>query len=603
MVFAAIVLLWNEPVINTQYLTAWVAAESALALVAFASFWSVQVGKIERFVFFSRIESLGTAINFAALPWLGSEAASSTPSKHVLLIGLIAVTSISAANSSHITRRRPFFWRLIVIVGLSFTVAFVLAGEALFAVFSVMWCGAIAALTRVGYHGMLELLELRRASERSARHDDLTGLLSRSAFFESLRTATDLKIATGPEQVVLTLFDLDGFKAINDSFGHAVGDDVLQTVANRLTVFLPEGASIGRLGGDEFAAVFASEHHELRARVDQALSALAEPIRVQGRELYIAGSAGWTIVDPAVSAAELMAQADAAMYQSKNSRTAESTGFDNNLRDQLDRSLDLRQRFRSALKRNEIDFSVQPLVRLTDRLPVAVELLARWPQSDNSFVGPEEFTRVADETGLAVDLDRRALERAAALLATWQHDDFLQSVVVKVNISPVHLHNDKLLQSVQEIVPRELWERLGLEFVESQLITAATRNRRQLQTLLDMGVTLSIDDFGVGYSSLTYLRSLPVSELKIDRSFVTDIDSDPINQGLMRAIVDIASTLGLPTVAEGIETEAEFAAAARLGISTCQGYLVGRPAPMADATDQVLQLRQDSVDAHGTAHA
>jgi len=570
-------------------------AEGFLSLVAFASFWCVQIDRIDRFVFVSQIESLGAALTFAALPWLGPDVAGSTPSKHILMIAVIAVTSISAANSAHITRRRPFFWRLIVIVASSYCLAFFRAGEVTFALLTLMWCIAISALTRVGYEGVRELLELRQASERSARTDDLTGLLSRTAFFSSLQTTAQDRIETDAEQPTLVLIDLDGFKAINDSFGHGAGDDVLQVAAARLVSYLPEGAMIGRLGGDEFAAVFVGQEPSIRATVDQALGALTEPIHVDGRELYIAASAGWTAVNAEFSSAELMAQADAAMYHSKNSLTDVSTGFNNRLRDKLDRSNDLRQRFRSALKKNEIEFWTQPLVRLSDRLPVAVELLARWPQSNGAFVAPAEFTRVADQTGLAVDLDCQALTAAARILQSWHEDPLLQTIVVKVNISPVHLHNGKLIQSVQELVPRHLWSRLGLEFVESQLITAAARNRHQLQTLMDMEITLSIDDFGVGYSSLTYLRSLPISELKIDRSFVTAVDSDPINRGLIRAIVDIASTLGLPTVAEGIETEAEFEAAARLGMSICQGFLIGRPCPSAEAGAKLRELEQQAL--------
>jgi len=396
---------------------------------------------------------------------------------------------------------------------------------------------------------------------------------------------------------VLALFDLNDFKAINDGFGHSVGDKALQVVAKRLPNHLPGGAKISRVGGDEFAAVFSCERAAAGSIVDGALGALAEPIQVDNLELFIAASSGWTVLDPTVSSAESMAQADAAMYHSKRSRITESTGFDSELRDELDRSLLLRQQFRSALMKSEIKFHSQPLVRFSDRCPVAVELLARWTQHDDSTVPPDEFVRIADETGLAIELDRHALNAAAGLLDSWQSDQFLQTLVVKVNISPVHLRNDQLVESVRDLVPSSHWDRLGLEFVETQLISAADRNRHQLETLMNMGVTVSIDDFGVGYSSLTYLRSLPVSELKIDRSFVTALDSDPVNQGLMQAIVDMASTLGLPTVAEGVETEEEFQAARRLGLSSCQGYLTGRPGTLADVPLVLQELHRKSLDA------
>lgn len=593
VVFAAPMLLWNTTVVDLRLLSAWTTAEAFIGLSSLAASWSIQNHRLQWFRRLSAIESLGTALTFSALAWLGDDIASSTPSKYVLIIALIAVTSISASNSSHITRRRPVFGKLIVMVATSYTVAFVVHSEILFASFTLLWSIAITLLTRVGYHGMLELLELRKASELTARHDDLTGLLSRTAFFETLRgTAARQPDCTSTAEPVLVLFDLDGFKAINDSFGHASGDGVLRTVAERLTTFLPEQATLGRLGGDEFAAVFWSDEKILPSVIDSALEALSEPVRLDGRELYVAASAGWTVIRIGSASADLMAEADAAMYQSKNSETAISTGFNSTLRDELDRSLDLRQRFRTALKRNEIEFWAQPLVRMSDRAPVAVELLARWRQQDDTMIDPEEFTRVADETGLAVQLDRQALATAETLLDKWHADPILGSLLVKANISPVHLHNDGLLTSVQELISVALRDRLGVEFVESRLIQTAERNHHQLRELREMGVTVSVDDFGVGYSSLTYLRELPVSEIKIDRSFVTDLDTDVINQGLVRAIVDIASTLGLPTVAEGIETSAEFAAAAGLGVSLGQGFYMGRPCPL-DQIDQVLRALHD----------
>lgn len=587
-------LLWNSWIVDRTNLLVWTAAEATMAAMSFGAFASVRRRRTWLFTRLSCAEYAGTAVTFSALPWLGRDIASSSPSKYVLLIALIAVTSIAATNSSHITRRRPFFAWMIAAVSVSYSAAFMLAGQPLFAVGSVLWCLAIAALTRVGYDAMLELLELRKDSERTARHDDLTGLLSRAAFFDHLERAgleQDAPASDGePSHAVLVLFDLDGFKAINDSFGHGAGDAVLETVGKRLRLFLPPDAAIARLGGDEFAAVFSTTHADMVTRIDAVLSAIAEPICNDDRELYVSASAGWTLVGVRESTVDLLAQADAAMYQSKNSETATSSAFDRELRDELDRSLEMRQRFRTALKRHEIVFWAQPLTRLSDHAPVAVELLARWPQQDASVIGPTEFTRIADETGLAVELDRQALGAAASLLRAWAQDPILGKVIVKANMSPVHLHNGRLMNSVHELIPAGLRPRLGLEFVESRLIAAAERNHVQLRDLREMGITVSIDDFGVGYSSLTYLRSLPVSEIKIDRSFVTGVDTDRINRGLVRAIVDLASTLGLPTVAEGIETAGECKAVAELGVSLGQGFFLGRPCPVSDVADQLRRL-------------
>lgn len=579
--FAVPTLLRDSAVVDRTSMLLWAAAEGILSLIAFSSYFWIRRRNVERFVLFSRAEGLGAALTFSAFAWLGPLIASATPSKYILMIALVAVTSISAANSSHITRRRPFFNKLVVIVGASYSLAYLLSGELTFAALTVTWCAAIAVLTRVGYHGMVELLELRQASEKTARHDDLTGLLSRSAFLEIL-DRSPRKRSVEDEQPILVLFDLDGFKAINDSYGHPAGDAVLQAVSKRLALFLPEGASVSRLGGDEFAAIMDGSPDQLEAILDAALAALSDPIRVDGRELYVAASAGWTRLDPNEESATLMAQADAAMYRSKNSPSQTSTGFNAEMRVELERGLDLRQRFREALKREEIEFWAQPIARMVDGAPVSVELLARWPQPDGSYISPEEFSRVADETGLASELDRHALRAADRLLLNWLAHPVLGSLMVKANISPVHLEKNALIASVRDIVREPLRMRLGLEFVESQLISAAERNHEQMRALMDMGIALSVDDFGVGYSSLAYLRTLPISEIKIDRSFVTDVDSDAINQGMIRAIVDIATTLGLPTVAEGIETPDEFAEIARLGVIAGQGYLIGQPARVSE---------------------
>ena len=491
VVSAGWLLLWNSPVVDHRSLIIWTAAEAALGMTSLAASWTVHTRFVSRFDALSRIESAGTAVTFGALAWLGPDITTATPSKHVLMIALIAVTSISAANSSHITRRRPFFGKLNVILAVSYSSAYMVNGEYFFATLTVLWCTAIALLTRVGYQGMVELRELREASERTARHDDLTGLLSRSAFFETLNaSATERPTAVDESETlrpVLVLFDLDGFKAINDSFGHAAGDSVLLTVAKRLTLFLPDDAAIGRLGGDEFAAVFASTLSNLKPTIEVALGAVGEPVRIDDRELYVAASAGWTLVQPGDQSPDLMAQADAAMYQSKKSETETSTGFDAELRAALDRSLEMRQRFRTALKRSEIEFWAQPLVRTSDRAPVAVELLARWPQDDDTVIEPQEFTRVADETGMAVELDRQALVAARSLLSAWADDAVLGSLIVKANISPVHLHNGELIQSVRDLIPVAMRDRLGLEFVESRLISAADRNHAQLRDLRAWG--------------------------------------------------------------------------------------------------------------------
>jgi len=591
VVALAPLLLWETRPLLRSVLLAWVGFQLLLALFSFLGVVCQRRGQLDRFRQMSNLERIGALISFLSLPWLGTGMAAATPGKYITMMTFLAITAIAGSNSSHITRWRPAFDRNLVIVGVSYGGAFAVQGEWVLVLLVAVWSVTVAALTRLAYQGTVEILAMREASEQSARHDDLTGLLSRSAFLE------DLAVADGQSQA-LVLFDLDGFKAINDAFGHPAGDAVLRAVADRLTSNLPEGSSIARIGGDEFAARLDGSNGGISGDVERALSAVADPIVFDGREIYVAASAGWTSMPTNGTPAELMAQADAAMYESKKSETSWSTSFDTGLRQELDRSLEMRQRFRAGLRQQEIEFWAQPLVRTSDGRPVAIEVLARWRQSDGTYVSPGEFTRVADQTGLAVELDRQALAAAEKTLAAWHGHPVLDAITVKINISPVHLHNQGLIQSVQQLVPQRYRNRLGLEFVESRLIAAAERNHDQMRKLLDMGITLSIDDFGVGYSSLAYLRTLPVSELKIDRSFITNVDTDRVNQGLVRAIVDIASALDLPTVAEGIENDAELAEVARLGVTVGQGYHMGHPVPLDDAGALIKKMHASVADLH-----
>ena len=582
------VLLWDADVVRRANLVAFTCVELLLAVLAVVAYLAGRAQRLVAFRRLNRIESTGAAINFGALAWLGPDVATASPSKYLLTITLVALTSIAASNSSLLIRRRSAFLWSLGIIGTSHFVAYVVKGEAIFASFTALWCVGLAYFSRVGYDAMRQLSELQQQSAQSARHDDLTGLLNRSAFITRLEergreTTSD----------VLVLLDLDGFKAINDGYGHASGDAVLCAVAARLERTLPYGTDLGRLGGDEFAALVPLESIDLRVTLERVVEEVGQAVHVDDRDLYVAGSIGWTHLDPELDAPELMAQADAAMYRSKNSSTIHATGFNAQMQIDLERSLELRQRFRNAVKEERIEFLAQPVVRASDHTPIGVELLARWPAADGADISADEFTRLADETGLAVELDRLALTEARRLLEAWRHDPHLERIVVKVNVSPIHLHNLALARSIRDLIPDGDRDRLGLEFVETKLMSSNARTHALLRELKSMGVTISIDDFGTGYSSLAYLRTLPVSEIKIDRSFVTGLDGDRVNAGLVRAIVDLASTLGMTTIAEGVESDAELQALKRLGGGAIQGFLTGKPIPL-DSIGEDLRARREA---------
>lgn len=594
-------LLWDTEVVRRPNLIAFACVELLLAVLALLAYLAGRNNRPAMFKRLSRVESIGAALNFGSLAWLGPDVASSSPSKYLLTITLVSLTSIAASNSSLLIRRRSQFLTTLAIIGTSHFIAYVVKGEVIFASFTALWCLALSHFSRVGFDAMRQLSDLQQRSELSARHDDLTGLLNRSAFIEALEERG--RAISGSD--VLMLLDLDGFKAINDGYGHASGDAVLRAVAERLERALPPGTDLGRLGGDEFAALVPLGAIDLRVTLERVLDEVGLAVHVDDRDLYVAGSIGWTQLKPGIDAPELMAEADAAMYRSKASSTINSTGFNSQMRADQERSLELRQRFRNAVKERRIDFLAQPVVRATDQTPIGIELLARWSGDDHADISPEEFTRLADETGLAVELDRLALTEARRLLETWRHDPYLESIVVKVNVSPIHLQNLALARSIRDLIPDGDRDRLGLEFVETKLMATNARTHALLRELKSMGVTISIDDFGTGYSSLAYLRTLPVSEIKIDRSFVTGLDTDKVNAGLVKAVVDLASTLGMETIAEGVESHEELLALQHLGIGAIQGFLTGKPIPLdevgeslrarREAARQVAQIREAQV--------
>ncbi|MEM7093033.1 MAG: GGDEF and EAL domain-containing protein [Actinomycetota bacterium] len=580
--------LSESEVIRSGNLVVFVLAEAVLAVLA-ASTFVISAARPSWLRPLVRIEGIGTAINFGALAWLGPDVASSTPSKFLLLVALVAITGIGASFSSILHGRRTAFVRSMVIIGTAHVTAYLVSGELILAAFATAWCVSVYLFSGVGLKAMEELLELRRQSEEAARYDHLTQALNRPAFMDALERS-----AASGDPAVLLLLDLDGFKAVNDSYGHATGDAVLRAVAERLRRRLPPASSIGRLGGDELSAIIPTEDIEVAAQLDRVAAHVAEAITAEGRSVYVAGSIGWTYVRGGVSARDLIAEADAAMYESKNSTTTSISGFTPALRDQLELSLELRQRFRAAVRGQGISFEAQPVVSTEFRRPVAVELLARWPDESGDGIAPDAFNQLANETGLALELDCQALRAGARLLRGWRDDPDLSSLVVKVNISPSHLEHRTLVHSIVTIVDEADRHRLGVEFIETELLAASSMTKDLLLDLSNMGVTVSIDDFGTGYSSLAYLRSVPVSEIKIDRTFVRAVDRDPVNRGLVQAVVDVARTLGLSTIAEGVERPEEFDEVARLGVSAVQGYLTGRPAAVDEISAKLRAAMSDA---------
>ncbi|MEV0318018.1 putative bifunctional diguanylate cyclase/phosphodiesterase [Streptomyces sp. NPDC050658] len=444
------------------------------------------------------------------------------------------------------------------------------------------------------------LLNLRLRYE--ATHDALTGLPNRTLFFERLEKA----LAAGEgARFGLCYLDLDGFKTVNDSLGHAAGDRLLVEVADRLQACATApGEMVARLGGDEFVALTTGRDTE--AEVDELagriMHALSTPIRVEGRELTVRGSIG-IVEGPAGErgAAEVLRSADITMYRAK------SAG--GNRFELADPEADARAITRHglttalpvALERGEFFIEYQPLVHLGDGSVRGAEALVRWLHPQHGIIGPDRFIPLAEHTGLIVPLGRWVLEESVRQARTWEARTSEGAAAgplrVNVNLSPMQLTHPGLVSDTVEILERAGLEpgALCLEVTESALIGADDDLLKPLRRLAEMGVDIALDDFGTGYSNLANLRRLPVSILKLDRSFTQGMQhfpADPVDLKIVEGIVALAHSLDLAVTVEGVETGAQADQLRELGCDTAQGWYYARPGPpdrlhelaLADAT-------------------
>ena len=424
-------------------------------------------------------------------------------------------------------------------------------------------------------------------AQRLALTDDLTGLPNRRALYDRVDRAMDDR-ESGPVVVGLVLLDLDRFKEVNDSFGHQAGDRLLQLVTERLATALEAFGSpclLSRLGGDEFAVLVptATVPEEVTAVAEHLRDALHDPIKLEGlATLHVRASTGVAVAPlHAENRTDLMRCADMAMYAAKGMGSAGVRLYHPDLAVDHRDSLTLAEDLRAAIDNNELTLDYQPQVDLRGGVH-GFEALARWNRANWGPVAPDAFLRVAEDHHLMPALTRSVLNMAVRDCAAWRRRGF--DVTVSVNLSASDLHNPGLPALVGETLDEHDMpaDSLILEITETNVMTDPARAEFTLVLLHELGVLLSVDDYGTGHCSLSYLRHLPVQELKLDRSFVRDVASEPYDEAIMRSSVDLAHSLGMRIVAEGVED----ADAARLledaGCDLAQGWYLGLPMPLAD---------------------
>jgi len=431
---------------------------------------------------------------------------------------------------------------------------------------------------------------MRRSTDRRlgylAQYDQLTGLINRSLFQDRLSSAIARARREGGLVTVMFL-DIDGFKDVNDRFGHAVGDELLRQVASRLVACLRETDTVARLGGDEFTVIL-----EAGKRVEDAglvatkiLKTIGSPYQVGSRELVATASIGISVYPlDGETYADLVKGADTAMYQSKAAGRNTYQYFTRALRDRTSDRLELMEDLRVAIARgDQLLLEYQPKVDVSRGVVVGLEALIRWEHPERGRLMPASFVPLAEESDLIVPMSEWLIDEACLDMRSWI-DKGMRPMRVAVNSSERLFRDANLVEMIAvalaaaDLDPRHL----EIEVTERTLTQQDERAGRAIERLTDMGVKVSIDDFGSGYSSLRQLQSLPIGALKIDDSFVRDSHRKPESVAIADAVISIARCFDLEVIAEGVETQEELSTMRSLGCNRVQGYLIARPLPAKD---------------------
>ncbi len=432
--------------------------------------------------------------------------------------------------------------------------------------------------------------ELRVAlarTQQEALHDGLTGLPNRQLLMDRLDHAIAQTRRSGLISAVLFM-DIDRLKAVNDSYGHAVGDQLLVAVAGRLQTLVRPGDTLARLSGDEFVVVCENLENleQAVAIADRLLSALGRPYALGGVQVQVSASIGLSYAGPGIyNAKELLHRADTAMYQAKRSGGGRQQLFDAEQQQVTNSANSLEKELAAAHTRGEIHNEYQPIVRTADNRIIGFEALLRWTHPERGEITPTELIPLAERSDLIETIGGWALNRALTDRSRWQQHRTTDDLAIWVNVSAHQIMSDTFLPLVENEIgirggPPEL---LTLEITETVFLQDGDRAVSALTALRNLGVHLALDDFGTGYCSMNYLKKFPVDVVKIDQSFIADLGINRINESIVEAVVQLAHKLGLTVVAEGVETAAQQAAVVELGCDQSQGFYYARPMPADEA--------------------
>lgn len=432
---------------------------------------------------------------------------------------------------------------------------------------------------------ILEDVTDRRASEAKinflAHHDPLTGLANRTRFQESIEVEPET--APGGNSFALALFDLDGFKEINDAFGHAAGDEVLRTIGNRISAQVQSCDLVARLGGDEFAVIFRSapDEAQLDPIMDKIIQHIRLPIEFDTHKLVVEASAGIAFAKEAQSDRQLLLRhADLALYEAKSQGKGVYCAYLPEIMERRMSRKALEFDLHAAIAENQFEIHYQPIVDLGSGVIVSMEALIRWRHPERGMISPLDFIPIAEESGLIIPIGEIVLEQACKAAAKWP-----PLVRVSVNLSPIQFRDRNLSLKIAKVLmdTNLIPSRLELEITEAALLDDSFDNIQLLTSLRATGIRIVMDDFGTGYSSLNYLRNFPFDKIKIDRSYVRDLD-DGANHSrtILSAVLAMAHGLDLSTTAEGVETQEQMDILRNAGCTEMQGFFFSRPVPQGE---------------------
>lgn len=439
------------------------------------------------------------------------------------------------------------------------------------------------------YEGTVEDITERKCHEQEleyqSTHDALTGLPNRTLLGDRLEQYIGSAERYG-SKVAVAFIDLDHFKRINDSMGHEAGDALLKIMAGRLSGCVRESDTVVRLGGDEFVLLLAGLHkvEDVSESVQHVMEAVSKPCAIEGRDFVVSCSIGISIYpDDASDTITLLKYADSAMYKSKQSGRNSFHFYTEELNQRLMERLDMEQRLRHALVSDEFQLYYQPKIGLTSGTICGAEALIRWKPPGENMISPASFIPVAEETGLIEEIGQWVLRRACRQ-AVELNECFAGELTIAVNVSPRQFRQARFVSTIRQVLEESGLNPscLELEITESCLVHDTANFIKTLHELKSLGVKLAIDDFGTGYSSLAYLKDFPVDSLKIDQTFVSRLETEPNNTGILRAIVALGHSLGMQVIAEGVETAYQQAFLQGIGCDKMQGYYFSKPVHIED---------------------